>query len=126
MTDTMEGGTGPSARIDVETLKEDLKRFKERLEGWADSIVIKTETEKSQHVQEMQKMSGMVVGRVVSPMTGLQSDGCAHINTNIIFLILGTVENLRKEHRALQEEALRIRQSTCYGVHQSVTGFRAT
>ena len=71
MTDTMEGGTGPSARIDVETLKEDLKRFKERLEGWADSIVIKTETEKSQHVQEMQKMSGMVVGSVVSTMTGL-------------------------------------------------------
>jgi len=35
----------------------------------------------------------------------------------LFFLILGTVENLRKEHRALQEEALRIRQSTCYGVH---------
>lgn len=70
MTDTMEGGTAPSTRIDIETLKEDLDKFKERLEEWADSIVTKTETEKSQHVQEMHKLSGMVVGHVVSPVIG--------------------------------------------------------
>lgn len=62
----MDGGTGPSTRIDVDSLKQDLSRFRERLEGWADSIVAKTEAEKSQHVQEMQKLSGMVVGRCIS------------------------------------------------------------
>lgn len=63
----MDGGPGPSARIDVESLKQDLNRFRERLEGWADSIVLKTEAEKSQHVQEMQKLSGVVVGHIFLP-----------------------------------------------------------
>lgn len=58
----MDGGTGPSTRIDIESLKHDLNTFKKRLDTWADSIVDRTEAEKSQHVREMQKLSGVFVG----------------------------------------------------------------
>lgn len=58
MTDKTGIAPLTNARIDIESLKRDLYRFKERLEGWADSIVIKTEAEKSEHVREMQQLSG--------------------------------------------------------------------
>lgn len=48
-----------TARIDLQGLEHDLNTFKEKLDGWSDAIVRKTEAEKVQHVREMQKLSGI-------------------------------------------------------------------
>lgn len=48
-----------TARIDLQGLEQDLNTFKEKLDGWSDAIVRKTEAEKVQHVREMQKLSGI-------------------------------------------------------------------
>ncbi|KAI8105043.1 hypothetical protein M9435_000215 [Picochlorum sp. BPE23] len=68
-----------TARIDLQGLEKDLNSFKEKLDGWSDAIVRKTEAEKVQHVREMQKLSE-------------------------------TIQQIQKEHDALSQQALVVRQ----------------
>jgi len=63
----METTTLPfvTARIDLQGLSHDLGVFKDKLEDWADRVVVKTETEKMEHANELRVLAGWLRFRVL-------------------------------------------------------------
>lgn len=93
-----------TARIDLQGLEKDLNSFKEKLDGWSDAIVRKTEAEKVQHVREMQKLSGI----------GFYNRLYQNWDIYLIIWVFcaETIQQIQKEHDALSQQALVVRQRT--------------
>lgn len=58
--------TNSLTRIDLDSLENDLNRFRGQLDAWADTIVAKTEAEKTQHVRELRQLAGSYSPRAPS------------------------------------------------------------